>query len=55
VNCPLAVTHSAVLFVVRTLLPDDVPMNAGVAARGACERAAGLPRQRALAQRGGGG
>ena len=30
VNCPLAVTHSAVLFVVRTLLPDDVPMNAGV-------------------------
>ena len=30
VNCPLAVTRSAVLFVVRTLLPDDVPMNAGV-------------------------
>jgi N-methylhydantoinase B len=31
VNCPLAVTRSAVLFVVRTLLPDDVPMNGGVA------------------------
>ena len=30
VNCPLAVTRSAVLFVVRTLLDDDVPMNAGV-------------------------
>ena len=30
VNCPLAVTRSAVLFVVRTLLSDDVPMNAGV-------------------------
>jgi N-methylhydantoinase B len=30
VNCPLAVTRSAVLFVVRTLLPDDVPMNGGV-------------------------
>jgi N-methylhydantoinase B len=30
VNCPLAVTRSAVLFVVRTLLPEDVPMNGGV-------------------------
>ena len=30
VNCPLAVTKSAVLFVVRTLLPDDVPTNGGV-------------------------
>jgi N-methylhydantoinase B len=30
VNCPLAVTRSAVLFVVRTLLAGDVPMNAGV-------------------------
>jgi len=30
VNCPLAVTRSAVLFVVRTLLPSDVPMNGGV-------------------------
>ena len=30
VNCPIAVTRSAVLFVVRTLLPDDVPMNGGV-------------------------
>lgn len=30
VNCPLAVTRSAVLFVVRTLLPADVPMNGGV-------------------------
>ncbi len=29
-NCPLAVTRSAVLFVVRTLLPEDVPMNGGV-------------------------
>jgi N-methylhydantoinase B len=30
VNCPIAVARSAVLFVVRTLLPDDVPMNGGV-------------------------
>ena len=30
VNCPLAVTRSAVLFVVRTLLEHDVPMNGGV-------------------------
>jgi N-methylhydantoinase B len=30
VNCPIAVTRSAVLFVVRTLLPDDIPMNGGV-------------------------
>ena len=30
VNCPLAVARSAVLFVVRTLLPADVPMNGGV-------------------------
>jgi N-methylhydantoinase B len=31
VNCPLAVTRAAVLFVVQTLLGDDAPMNAGVA------------------------
>jgi N-methylhydantoinase B len=31
VNCPLAVTRAAVLFVVRTLLGEDIPMNAGVA------------------------
>ena len=30
VNCPLAVARSAVLFVVRTLLPQDVPTNGGV-------------------------
>ncbi|HEY3279990.1 MAG TPA: hydantoinase B/oxoprolinase family protein [Gemmatimonadales bacterium] len=30
VNCPIAVTRSAVLFVVRTLLPEDVPTNGGV-------------------------
>lgn len=30
VNCPLAVARSAVLFAVRTLLPEDVPMNGGV-------------------------
>ena len=30
VNCPLTVTRSAALFVVRMLLPDDVPMNGGV-------------------------
>src|SRR5438445_4931923 len=30
VNCPLAVARSAVLFVVRTLLPADIPTNAGV-------------------------
>lgn len=30
VNCPIAVTRSAVLFVVRTLLPADVPTNGGV-------------------------
>lgn len=31
VNCPLAVTRAAVLFVVQVLAGDDVPMNAGVA------------------------
>ena len=31
VNCPLAVTRAAVLFVVRTLLGEDTLMNAGVA------------------------
>jgi N-methylhydantoinase B len=31
VNCPIAVTHAAVLFVVQTLVGEDVPMNAGVA------------------------
>jgi N-methylhydantoinase B len=30
VNCPLVVVRSAVLFVLRTILPDDVPMNGGV-------------------------
>src|SRR2546423_12513386 len=30
VNCPLAVARSAVLFVVRALLPEDVPTNGGV-------------------------
>jgi len=30
VNCPLAVARSAVLFVVRTLLPEDVPTNGGM-------------------------
>ncbi|HEV2749504.1 MAG TPA: hydantoinase B/oxoprolinase family protein [Gemmatimonadales bacterium] len=30
VNCPLAVARSAALFVVRTLLPEDVPTNGGV-------------------------
>jgi N-methylhydantoinase B len=29
VNCPLAVTRSACLFAVKTLLPPDVPANAG--------------------------
>jgi N-methylhydantoinase B len=32
VNCPLAVTRAACLFALRTLLPPDVPMNAGVEA-----------------------
>ena len=32
VNCPLAVTRSACLFALRTLLPADVPINAGSAA-----------------------
>jgi N-methylhydantoinase B len=31
VNCPLPVTRSACLFALRVLLPDDVPMNDGVA------------------------
>jgi N-methylhydantoinase B len=31
VNCPMAVTRAAVLFVVQTLVGSDVPMNAGVA------------------------
>jgi len=30
VNCPLAVTRSAALFVVRCLIPDDVPTNGGL-------------------------
>ena len=30
VNCPIAVARSAALFVVRTLLPEDVPTNGGV-------------------------
>src|SRR3989442_459645 len=30
VNCPLAVARSAVLFVGRTLLPEDIPTNGGV-------------------------
>jgi N-methylhydantoinase B len=30
VNCPLAVTRSACFFALRTLLPHDVPQNAGV-------------------------
>jgi N-methylhydantoinase B len=30
VNCPLSVTRSAVLFVLRTLVDDDVPTNGGV-------------------------
>ncbi|HUL48447.1 MAG TPA: hydantoinase B/oxoprolinase family protein [Gemmatimonadales bacterium] len=30
VNCPIAVTRSAVLFAVRTMLPEDLPTNAGV-------------------------
>src|SRR5439155_5836651 len=30
VNCPLAVARSAALFVMRTLLPEDVPTNGGV-------------------------
>jgi N-methylhydantoinase B len=31
VNCPLAVTRAASVFVLRTLLPDDVPTNEGIA------------------------
>jgi len=31
VNCPIAVTRSAALFVVRCLIPEDVPTNGGVA------------------------
>ena len=31
VNCPLAVTRAAALFVLRTLLEDDVPTNDGIA------------------------
>jgi N-methylhydantoinase B len=30
VNCPLAVTRAAAVFVLRTLLPDDVPTNDGI-------------------------
>ncbi|GAC1683389.1 MAG: hydantoinase B/oxoprolinase family protein [Gemmatimonadaceae bacterium] len=32
VNCPLAVTRAAAVFVLRTLLDDDVPTNDGIAA-----------------------
>jgi N-methylhydantoinase B len=31
VNCPIAVTHAAVLFVVQTIIGAEIPMNAGVA------------------------
>jgi N-methylhydantoinase B len=31
VNCPLAVTRAAAVFVLRTLLPEDVPTNDGIA------------------------
>ena len=31
VNCPLAVTRAAALFVLRSLLEDDVPTNDGIA------------------------
>jgi N-methylhydantoinase B len=31
VNCPLAVARAAAVFVLRTLLPDDVPTNGGIA------------------------
>jgi N-methylhydantoinase B len=31
VNCPLAVTRAAAVFVLRTLLDDDVPTNGGIA------------------------
>ena len=31
VNCPIAVTRAAAVFVLRTLLDDDVPTNAGIA------------------------
>ena len=31
VNCPLAVTRAAALFVLRTLLDDDIPTNDGIA------------------------
>jgi len=31
VNCPIAVTRSAALFVARCLMPEDVPANGGVA------------------------
>jgi N-methylhydantoinase B len=31
VNCPLAVARAAAVFVLRTLLPDDVPTNDGIA------------------------
>lgn len=32
VNCPIAVTRAAAVFVLRTLLEDDVPTNEGIAA-----------------------
>ena len=31
VNCPIAVTRAAAVFVMRTLMPDDVPTNDGIA------------------------
>ncbi len=31
VNCPIAVTRAAAVFVLRTLLDDDVPTNEGIA------------------------
>jgi N-methylhydantoinase B len=41
VNCPIAVTRAAAVFVLRTLLDDDVPTNEGIAAAIALQVPAG--------------
>ena len=51
-NCPLAVTVSACLFVVRCLTDPDAPGVGGRARAGDRPRARGLPRERTSAGRG---
>ena len=44
VNCPIAVARAAAVFVLRTLLDDDVPTNDGIARAVELDRTARLRR-----------